>query len=129
MSIILPRFTNSKTFLETPGGARVILKRRSESLVPGFWRRVGGGMGGVVVRDIRGRWWWWEEPWLVFGWRKSLVWVAADAAAAAATAPGGGRVLGWRWGSGKFRGGGRRRMRGWLVLSVCVCVEGEEGLW
>lgn len=76
--IELPRFTNSKTFLETPGGARVILKRRIVLVVPGFWRLSGGAVGGVVVRDILG-----SccrdldvvvvEFWLVFGWRKVLI--------------------------------------------------------
>ena len=94
----LPRFTNSKTFLETPGGARVILKRRIVLVVPGFWRLSGGAVGGVVVRDILG-----ScrdlgvvvvvvvvvEFWLVFGWRKVLVWAWVTTAAS-----GGGRCFG-----------------------------------
>ena len=146
----LPLFTNSKTFLETPGGARVILKRRRVLLVPGFWRRwVGGAMGGVVVRDIRGRR---EEEgegegeeglvgvWLVFGWRKVLCWVVDTVIAT--VGDGGRRLGGRRWGrrrrrSGKFRsgggggGGGSRRMRGRLVFwGVCACGRGggEEGV-
>lgn len=89
----LPRFTNSKTFLETPGGARVILKRRIVLVVPGFWRLSGGAVGGVVVRDILGScrdlYVVVVEFWLVFGWRKVLIWAWVTA-----TASGGGRCFG-----------------------------------
>lgn len=71
----------------------MILKRRIVLVVPGFWRLSGGAAGRVVVRDILGsccRDLGVVEFWLVFGWRKVLIWVIV----AAAVTSGGGRCFG-----------------------------------